>query len=249
MVLSQQILRMKKTFLLLCFSACVVTATHAQTPSEILKGITGSKKNNKNSSLSTDEVVNGLKEALNKGVTNGTSKLSAVDGFFKDAVIKILMPPDAEKVERTLRSIGLGKQVDDAILSMNRAAEDAAKNAAPIFLNAIKQMSIGDAWSILNGSDTAATKYLREKTTASLTQAFKPVIDQSLEKTGATKYWNTVFTSYNKVAFKKINPDLSAYVTDKAMSGIFYEVGQEEMQIRKDPLARTSDLLKKVFGK
>jgi hypothetical protein len=240
---------MKKTLLLLCLSACIITTIHAQTPSEILKGITGSKKNKKNGSLSTDEVVNGLKEALNKGVTDGTSKLSAADGFFKDAVIKILMPPDAEKVERTLRSIGLGKQVDDAILSMNRAAEDAAKDAAPIFLNAIREMSIGDAWSILNGSDTAATKYLREKTTASLTQAFKPVIDQSLEKTGATKYWNTVFTSYNKVAFKKINPDLSAYVTDKAMSGIFYEVGQEEMQIRKDPLARTSDLLKKVFGK
>jgi hypothetical protein len=132
---------------------------------------------------------------------------------------------------------------------MNRAAEDAAKSAAPIFLNAIKQMSISDAWSILRGSDTAATAYLRKTTTASLTNAFKPVIDNSLEKVDATKYWNTVFTAYNKVSFNKVNPDLSAYVTDKALYGIFYEIGQQEMQIRKDPVARTTDILKKVFGK
>jgi hypothetical protein len=109
-------------------------------------------------------------------------------------------------------------------------------------------MSIADAWGILNGGDSAATRYLREKTTASLTAAFKPVIDQSLEKTGATKYWNTVFSSYNKFALNKINPDLSVYVTEKALSGIFYEIALEEMKIRKNPLARTTDLLKKVFG-
>lgn len=237
---------MKKSFLLLLLAASVLTA-NAQLGSKILKSVTGSK-NKSNSSLSTDEIASGLKEALSKGVSDGTTKLSAVDGFFKDAVIKILMPPDAQKVEKTLRGIGLGKQVDDAILSMNRAAEDAAKSAAPIFLNAIKSMSISDAWGILNGGDSAATKYLREKTTTALTNAFKPVIDTSLQKTDATKYWNTVFSSYNKVAFNKINPDLSSYVTEKALSGIFYEIAQEEMQIRKDPMARTSDLLKKVFG-
>ncbi|QEC67244.1 DUF4197 domain-containing protein [Panacibacter ginsenosidivorans] len=236
---------MKKLFFLFG-AATIVLSSQAQIGNDLLKKVTG-KSNNK-SNLSTDEIANGLKEALNKGVTEGTTRLSAADGFFKDAAIKILMPPDAVKAEKTLRSIGLGQQVDDAILTMNRAAEDAAKSASPIFINAIKQMSIEDAWSILKGGDSAATKYLRTKTTPALTAAFKPVIDQSLEKTGATKYWNTAFTSYNKIAFNKVNPDLSAYVTEKALSGIFYQIALEEMQIRKDPVARTSDLLKKVFA-
>ncbi len=185
---------------------------------------------------------------MDNGITKGTSKLSAVDGFFKDAAIKILLPPEAQKVEKTLRGIGLGKVVDDAVLSMNRAAEDAAKSAAPIFLDAVKQMSFNDAIGILRGGDTAATGYLKTKTTASLTQAFKPVIDKSLEKTDATKYWNKVFSSYNKFTYNKINPDLSSYVTEKALSGIFHEIADQEKLIRKDPLARTSDMLKKVFA-
>ena len=199
-------------------------------------------------SLTNDEVVNGLKEALEVGTKNGADKLSMVDGFFKDAVIKILMPPEAEKVEKTLRNVGLGNQVDKAILSMNRAAEDAAKSAAPIFIDAIKQMSIQDAFGILKGGDFAATNYLKDKTTVSLTEAFRPVIETSLKKVDATKYWNTVFTSYNKISSDKVNPDLAAYVTEKALAGIFYQVGQEEQKIRKDPVARTTDLLKKVFA-
>jgi hypothetical protein len=163
-------------------------------------------------------------------------------------VIKILMPPEAQKVEKTLRKFGFGKQDDNAILSMNRAAEDAAKSAAPIFVNAIKQMSFQDAMSILRGGDFAATNYLKEKTLASLTEAFRPVIESSLRKVDATKYWNTVFTTYNKFSREKVDTDLPAYVTDKAMSGIFYQVGQEEQKIRKDPVARTTDLLKKVFS-
>jgi uncharacterized protein DUF4197 len=206
------------------------------------------QKTPKSSGLTNDEVVNGLKEALQVGTNKGTEKLSAIDGFFKDAVIKILMPPEAEKAEKKLRSIGMGKQVDDAILSMNRAAEDAAKSAAPIFINAIKQMSIQDAFGILRGGDYAATNYLKDKTTTSLTEAFRPVIESSLKKVNATKYWNTVFTTYNKFTTEKVNPDLSAYVTEKAMAGIFYQVGQEEQKIRKDPVARTTDLLKKVFA-
>ena len=199
--------------------------------------------------LSTDEIANGLKEALQVGATKGAEKLSSVDGFFKDAVIKILMPEEAKKVEQTLRSFGFGKQVDNAILSMNRAAEDAAKSAAPIFINAIKQMSIQDALGILQGGDFAATDFLKNKTTAALTEAFRPVIEKSLEKVNATKYWNTLFTTYNKFSAEKVNTDLPAYVTEKGLTGIFYEVGQEEQKIRKDPLARTSDLLKKVFAK
>lgn len=210
----------------------------------LLKAVTGSKD-----SLSTNDVASGLKEALAVGVQKGTTQLSSVDGFFKDAAIKILLPPEAQKVEKTLRNVGMGKLVDDAILSMNRAAEDAAKSAAPIFVNAIKGMSIQDAWGILRGSDTAATGYLRTKTTSPLTEAFRPVIEGSLAKVDATKHWNNLITAYNKIPLvSKVNPDLSSYVTEKALSGIFHQVGVEEQAIRKDPLARTSDLLKKVFG-
>ena len=143
----------------------------------------------------------------------------------------------------------MGKMVDDAILSMNRAAEDASKSAAPIFINAVKQMSIQDAMGILKGNDFAATTYLKDKTTASLTEAFRPVIDASLTKVNATKYWNAVFTTYNKFSSDKVNPDLAAYVTEKALAGMFQKVGLEEQKIRKDPMARTSALLKKGFWK
>ncbi|GEO10833.1 DUF4197 domain-containing protein [Segetibacter aerophilus] len=200
-------------------------------------------------SLSTNTIASGLKEALQVGTERGTSKLSAVDGFFKNAALKILMPAEAVKVESKLRALGLGKQVDNAILSMNRAAEDASKSAAPIFINAIKQMTIQDAVGILKGGDFAATNYLKSKTTANLTEAFRPVIEQSLAKVNATKYWNTLFTTYNTFSTQKVNTDLSAYVTEKALSGIFQEVSLEEQKIRKDPAAQTTALLKKVFGK
>jgi uncharacterized protein YaaQ len=198
--------------------------------------------------LSNDDIINGLKEALSVGTNNGATKLSAVDGFFKDAAIKILMPAEAQKVEKTLRNIGMGKQVDQAILSMNRAAEDATKSAAPIFLNAIKGITIQDGLSILKGDNQAATNYLKGKTVAQLTAAFRPVIDQALTKVNATKYWNTLFTAYNRISKDKVNPDLAAYVTEKSLGGIFYQVGQEEIKIRQDPAARVTDLLKKVFG-
>src|SRR5689334_14947079 len=245
---------MKKTFLLFSVSAMLVIAGHAQSIKSLIKkddsGKTGVQKvlSGNKSSLSNDEIVSGLKEALNKGVTSASSRLSASDGFFKDAVVKVLMPEEAKKAEKKLRSLGMGKMVDDAILSMNRAAEDASKSAAPIFINAVKQMSIQDAVGILRGSDFAATDYLKGKTTSSLTEAFRPVIEASLKKVDATKYWNTVFTTYNKFSSDKVNPDLSAYVTEKALAGIFHQVSLEEQKIRKDPLARTSDILKKVFA-
>ncbi len=215
--------------------------------SQDLKGLVNSVSKN---GLSSDEIGNGLKEALNVGVQKGTAQLSATDGFFKNAAVKILLPPEAVKAEKTLRDMGLGTQVDEAILSMNRAAEDAAKSAAPIFVDAIKQMSIQDAEGILSGGDSAATSYLRKKTNTSLTNAFSPIIKQSLSKVDATQYWNTAFSAYNKVPFvKKVNTDLNAYVTEKALSGIFYQVALEEQKIRKNPAAQTTDLLKKVFGK
>lgn len=198
-------------------------------------------------SLSNDEIIGGLKEALEVGTANSTRKLSAADGFFKDAAIKILMPEEAKKVEQKLRSLGLGKQVDNAILSMNRAAEDAATSAAPVFLAAVKGMTIQDGVGILKGGDFAATNYLKGKTLAQLTDAFRPAIEQSLQKVEATKYWNTVFTTYNTFSREKVNTDLTAYVTEKALTGLFYQMGLEEQKIRKDPVARTTDLLKKVF--
>jgi len=198
--------------------------------------------------LSDDDIIIGLKEALTVGTNNGANKLSMVDGFFKDAALKILMPAEAQKVEKKLRDIGMGKQVDQAILSMNRAAEDAAKSAAPIFINAIKGITIQDGLGILKGGDFAATEYLKGKTVAQLTEAFRPVIEQSLQKVNATKYWNTVFSTYNTFSKEKVNTDLVAYVTEKATAGIFYQVSLEEQKIRKDPFARTTDILKKVFA-
>lgn len=265
---------MKKILLFTVLSCGTLTMVHAQAWKNILKDVTKkdttSKTTTTNSStksgglnsiissitgsgskdsLSTSDVVSGLKEALNQGVTKGTGKLSAVDGFFKDAAVKILLPPEAQKVEKTLRAAGMGSLVDKAILSMNRAAEDAAKGAAPIFLGAVKQMSITDAWNILRGSDTAATGYLRKTTSSPLTAAFKPVIDTSLKKVNATKYWSDLFTAYNKLPMvSKVNTDLSGFVTEKAMDGVFYQIALEEKDIRKDPLGQASDLLKKVFS-
>ena len=199
-------------------------------------------------SINTTDVVNGLKQALDTGVQRSCARLGSIDGFLANAAVKILLPPEAQSVEKTLRSLGMGKLVDDAILSMNRAAEQAAQKAAPIFFSAIKDMSIQDAWGILHGADTAATSYLRSRTTPALTTAFRPVIDSAIQQTGATRYWNQVFSNYNRFAARKVNPDLGAYVTERALSGIFYQLGQEEKAIRKDPAARTTELLKKVFG-
>jgi hypothetical protein len=202
----------------------------------------------RNGNFAQQQIAEGLKQALTIGTQNSTARLSAVDGFFANAAIKILMPPEAQNVEKTLRRFGMGNLIDKTILSLNRAAEDAAKSAAPIFIDAIKQMSISDAIGILKGGDFAATDYFKQKTTAALTAAFKPVISKSLEKTNATKYWSDVFTAYNRFSSKPVNTDLTAYATQKAIDGIFYEVRLEEQKIRKDPTARVTDLLKQVFG-
>src|SRR5579862_2349941 len=234
----------------LCFLSLISflgLLTYGQT--DLLKSAKDALSGNKGTSLSNDDIVSGLKQALTLGAQKSADRLSAVDGFFKDAAVKILLPPEAQKVEKTLRNLGMGQMVDNAILSLNRAAEDASKSAAPIFINAVRNMSIGDALGILRGPDTAATSYLKKGTTPQLTVAFKPVIDASLKKTDATKYWKDLFETYNKVPFvKKINPDLTSYATQKAIEGIFYYVAVEEKNIRKNPAAQATDLLKKVFG-
>ncbi len=225
-----------------------VIFTNGQSLDALLKKSTNEfSKINKGSQVSSNEISNGLKEALSIGVTKGTNLLSQPDGFFANAALKILLPPEAKKIESTLRSVGMGKQVDEAILNMNRAAEDACKSATPIFTNAIKQMTVTDAIGILKGADTAATSYLQAKTTAELTNAFRPIIDNSLQKTNANNQWKVLVNAYNQFSLKKINPDLASYVTEKSLSGIYQQIAIEEKEIRKNPAARTTDLLKKVF--
>ena len=224
-----------------------ITLTGCDTARQVLEGV-NSTYGTGAAGLSTTEIISGLKQALTIGTQNSTSQLSALDGFFKNAAIKILLPEDAKKVESTLRSLGMGSMVDKAILSMNRAAEEAAKGAGTIFINSVKQMTITDAVNILKGGDFAATNYFKEKTTAELTQKFKPVIDKALSNVNATKYWSDVTTVYNNFSRNKVSTDLNAYVTQKAMDGIFLQVGLEEQKIRKNPVARTTELLKKVFG-
>lgn len=200
------------------------------------------------SGLSSSEIVSGLKEALSLGAQKSGDKLSATDGFFKDAAVKILLPQQIRDVESKMRMLGFGKLVDNAELSMNRAAEDASKAAAPIFLDAIKKMTVTDALNILRGSDTAATGYLRKTTSPELTTAFRPVIETSLKKTDANKYWKDVFSTYNKFTSKPVDTDITSYVTGKALDGLFYYVAQEEIGIRKNPAKRVTDVLKNVFG-
>ncbi|MFM7016587.1 MAG: DUF4197 domain-containing protein [Bacteroidota bacterium] len=199
--------------------------------------------------FSEEEAGKALKEALNKGALKGSLDVSKLDGYFGNPKIKIPFPPDAQKIEEKLRSIGLNKECDDVILSVNRAAEDAGSSAKDIFSKVISEMTITDAINIVKGADNAGTECLKSKSRAMLVEAFKPIIKTSLDKVGATKNWELVITKYNKIPFvEKVNPDLVQYATEKAIDGLFVKVAEEELQIRKDPIARTTDLLKKVFG-
>jgi hypothetical protein len=198
---------------------------------------------------STLEIASGIKQALEIGTSQGADKLSAMNGFLNNAEVKILFPPEAQKVERTLRSIGLGSLADNVVTSLNRAAEDAAKEAKPIFTDAIKQMTITDATNILLGNKDAATQYFKRVTTSQLMAKFSPVITNSLSKVGATRYWTQAASSYNKIPLvKPVNTDLSNYVAQKAIEGMFIQVAEQELQIRDNINARSTTLLQKVFG-
>lgn len=202
------------------------------------------------SGVTESEAGQGIKEALTNGVTNAVLNLNKTDGFFGSEFYKMLLPPDAKKVESTLRGMGMGAQVDKAVLSINRGAEDAVAFAKPIFVDAIKQMTLTDALKIVKGPKDAATSYFKEKTKQQLITAFTPSVKSSLEKTEATKYYGDIMNTYNKLptTFKKINPDLTSYVVGKAVDALFDQVSKEEANIRANPVARTSDILKKVFG-
>ncbi|GAA4101743.1 DUF4197 domain-containing protein [Mucilaginibacter panaciglaebae] len=195
------------------------------------------------------EIGTALKQALEQGTLNSTTKLSAVNGFFANAAVKILLPPEAQKAEKTLRRMGFNKVCDDAILSLNRAAEDAAKQAAPIFVDAIKKMTLTDVSNILLGQQDAATQYFRRSTTNDLTAKFQPVIKVSLDKVNATRYYGSLASTYNKIPFvKRINPDIANYATQKAIEGLFIEIAAQEAEIRKNLGGmRSTPLLKKVF--
>ncbi|MFZ4059162.1 MAG: DUF4197 domain-containing protein [Ferruginibacter sp.] len=200
--------------------------------------------------LTEAEAGSGIKEALGQGLVKAVLQLNKQDGFFGDAFYKILLPPDALKAERALRNIGMGSMLDKAILAINRGAEDAVGKATPIFTDAIKSMTLTDALNLVKGGDTSATHFFRTKTTAQLAAAFAPVIKTSLDKTEATKYYSDVIKAYNGLptTFRKINPDLQGFVTEKATNALFDQVAKEEKNIRQNPLARGTDLLKKVFG-
>ncbi|MEW6467280.1 MAG: DUF4197 domain-containing protein [Bacteroidota bacterium] len=199
--------------------------------------------------LTNEEVIQGLKEALSVGTNNSAGMASKLDGFYKNPLIFIPFPPEAIKVKEKVEQLGMKDQVDKFVMTLNRGAEEAAKEAGPIFLNAIKSMSIGDGFAILKGGEGAATKYLSDKTGTQLHATFKPKVQDALKKVAITNYWHPVINTYNKIpGVQKQNPDLDEYVTIKAKEGLFKLIAIEENKIRKDPVARVSDILKKVFG-
>lgn len=230
---------------------------------DILQEVVQTIEENTDIPLTEQEVVRGLKEALQIGTNNSVNIVSALNGYYGDQLIKISLPPEAKiimdnKDNPMLKAIGITDQIDKSILSINRAAENAAKSATPIFANAIKSMSIQDAFSILNGSDTAATHYFRQKTYQKLKSSFKPKIKNSLNQKlvgniSANSAWSNLTDAYNKVApfagWNKVNTQLDDYVTRKALNGLFIKIQNEEKQIRQNPSARVSDILKRVFGK
>lgn len=195
------------------------------------------------------EVAEGLKEALLKGVSIGTEQLAKTNGYLGNPEIRIPFPPDVKKVEDRLRQLGLGSEVDKFVTTLNHGAEDAAREAKPIFYNAIQALTIQDAWSILKGEPDAATQYLKRTTSTQLKEKFKPVIQNSLSRVNATKYYGDLVNTYNRIPMvEKVNPNLDDYATDLAIQGLFTMIAKEEMNIRRDPVARTTDILKRVFS-
>ena len=195
------------------------------------------------------DIAAGLKEALNNGITKQVSQLTAVDGFYGNEVVKILMPPEMQKIENMLRLVGFGNLADDGIRSLNRAAEDAVKTATPIFVNAVKNMSFADAKSILLGSENAATAFLQKGTNDNLYQIFSPIVQQSIGRVGADVAWTRIMSKYNAIPLMgKVNPDLTDYVTRKALEGVFKMIAVEEKNIRTKLDSRTTILLQQVFG-
>lgn len=199
--------------------------------------------------LDETTIGNGLRQALDFGIDKQVTKLTQKDGFYKNQLVKILLPEELQEVDKTLRGIGLGSLADKGIIALNRAAEDAVKGATPIFIDAVKDISFNDAKNILLGADNAATSYLESKTNAALYNEFNPVIKNSFSKVGADQIWTDIITKYNAVPFtNNVNPDLTDYVTEQALIGVYKMISVEEKQIRNKISSRTTSLLKQVFA-
>jgi hypothetical protein len=236
----------KSAIILFTFFLSVSTFSYAELLDDVVKGVSGGSKGG----TDKDTTSSGLKEALTVGTENAIKNISKMDGYFGNKSIKILMPKKIQNVADVLSKVGFQKQVDDFILSMNRAAEKAAPKATGFFVDAIKQMSFQDAGNILKGGDTAATDYFKEKTSKNIYDAFKPEISSTMDEVGVTRSYKEMMGKYESIPLvKKETFDLDHYVTNKALEGLFYMVGQEEKKIRTDPAARVTDLLKSVFGK
>lgn len=240
---------MKKRFILAA-SAAIFTFTACTELQQIGEAILTETPTT--AGLSNEDVIAGLKQALEIGAEQAASLSSKTDGFYKNDLIKIPFPEDAIKVKETAEQYGLGGQVEKFEMTLNRAAEEAAKQAAPIFVNAIKGMTVADGFAILNGGHDAATNFLKEKTTAQLRTQFEPKVSTAIQTVELTKYWEPLISKYNTVTMftggEQINPDLQDYITQKAIEGLFVHVAQEELKIRENPQARVTDLLQKVFG-
>ncbi|MFD2530340.1 MULTISPECIES: DUF4197 domain-containing protein [Polaribacter] len=199
--------------------------------------------------LTQDQIGNGLRQALDNGIKNQVTKLTSKDGFYRNELVKIILPEELQAVDKGLRSLGLGNLADEGIKVLNRAAEDAVKTATPIFVNAVKEITFNDAKNILLGDKNAATNYLQTKTEQNLYASFTPVIDKSFSKVGADKVWNNLISKYNNIPFvKKVNPDLTNYVTTEALKGVFTMIEVEEKGIREKVGLRNTALLKQVFA-
>jgi uncharacterized protein YaaQ len=235
----EKIKNMKKSVLKLCFLLLIVGIGTPKLMAQLPKI---------NSTISQTEISKGLKEALKNGITKQVTKLAAKDGFLKNEAVKIMLPEELKTVDKKLRQFGMGKLADEGIELLNRAAEDAVKEATPIFVDAVKQMTITDAKNILLGNENAATTYLQKSTTTPLYAKFNPVIKKSFSKVGADKVWSEIIKKYNSLPLvKKVNPDLTDYTTNKTMEGVFKMIALEEKEIRTKLPARNSDLLKKIF--
>ena len=236
---------MKKSIIILFITILGIQQINAQFLKDARKFLNSNTKG-----LTEKDAADGIKEALENGTNESVRLISLVNGYWGNPEIKIPFPSEAKEMESKLRALGLGNKVDEFNESMNHAAEKAANEAKPIFISAIKGMAVKDAVNIVRGADNAATIYLKNTTSPELKEKFQPIIKNSLDNLSATKYWTDLVTIYNKIPLvKKMNPDLTGYVTEKAINGLFIMIAKEELKIRKDPMARTSELLKKVFGK
>ena len=238
---------MKKNIIL--FSTLLIIGSSCELLNEVSKVVQTPVATNASNPLSNDEVIAGLKEALSIGIKNSVNLTSATDGFLKNTEIMLPFPPDAIKVKEKAMALGLSGQVEKFETTLNRAAEEATTEAIPIFIDAIKNMTVQDGFAILKGGNGSASQFLKNQTSAKLVSAFAPKVKEATSKVKLTEYWNPIITKYNALTLgNKLDPDLNAYITQKAIDGLFIMVAKEEDKIRLDPAARVSDILIKVFG-